>query len=196
MWQPQVVKRALYWYQTDLRKQRLVKKSGRQFGLQNFVETGTYKGDMTAAARRVFKKVYSIELHQLFYERAKERFKDDEGVKLFQGDSGEKIPVVLAELEGPALFWLDAHGGAEARLKDGSEGPAPLMAEIVAILKDERIDQHLIFIDDAHVFSRGDKWGAGIWPELEKLRLAWLAKHPEWIWLVEEDVIKIYKPRK
>ena len=195
MYRPQVVKRAAYWYKTDVRKQRFVRSVGQRFNLKTFVETGTYKGAMTAAARKVFDRVYSIELHRPFYEKAVERFEGDSGVTLLFGDSGEKMRELLEVLKEPCLFWLDAHGGAEAKQVDGTEAAAPLIKELAAILTHPLADQHVIMVDDVHVFERNDKWGAGVWPELEKLRDTWLAKHPDWVWKIQDDILLVHKKR-
>jgi len=195
MYQPQVVKRAMYWYKTDLRKQRMVRQVGRQFDLETFVETGTYRGDMTVAAAKVFEKVYSIELHRPFYEKAVERFADNPSITILYGDSGEQMEELMSKINGPTLFWLDAHGGKEALKDDGTEAAAPLIRELVAILGHPDIDQHMIMIDDAHMFEKGVKWGAGVWSELEKMRAIWLTEHQDWMWQIEDDVLRIHKKR-
>ena len=195
-------KRLWHWYvlrdkataPPDLFKQQLVKSLGKRFNLRVFVETGTYKGDMVAAVLRYFEHIYSIELHQPFYDKATERFSADEHVEILHGDSATKLKDVLAGLNEPALFWLDAHGGAEAKTDTG-ELPAPVMAEVTAILAHSQVSDHLILLDDVHTFRRNVKWGVGVWAEIEQLRQQWLAKHPDWIWQVEDNILRIYRKR-
>lgn len=196
-------KRLLHWYvlgtkstpPPDLFKQRLVKRIGKEFNLKSFVETGTYRGDMTAAAASVFDKVYSIEIFQPFYERAVARFANRPKVKILKGNSGEDLKKLLTEIKEPALFWLDAHGGKTAKQPDGSETAAPVRPELEAILNHSLRDKHVILVDDIHTFVRGTKWGVGVWTQVEELREKWLAAHPDWLWKVQDNVLHIYKKR-
>lgn len=196
-------KRLLHWYvlgtratpPPDLFKQRLVKKLGRDFGLKTFVETGTYHGDMTAAASQVFDQVYSIELHKPFYEKAIIRFANKPAIKVLHGDSGVVLRELLPAIKQPCLFWLDAHGGQSAKDLSGREAPAPLMSELEAILQHSLADQHVILVDDVHTFVRDAKWGAGVWPQVGKLRRQWLAQHPNWTWEVKDNILVIFKKR-
>lgn len=196
-------KRLLSWYvlgtkttpPPDLFKQRLVRQVARQFGLTTFVETGTYKGDMIAAVRDTFTHIYSLEAHKPFYDRAVERFAADARIQILYGDSATELANLLATLQEPALFWLDAHGGQFARRSDGTEAPAPVRPELEAILTHSQVADDVILIDDVHTFVRGTKWGAGVWQEIEALREQWLAQHPEWVWKVRDNVLHIYRPR-
>lgn len=196
-------KRLLHWYilgtkatpPPDLFKQRLVKHIGREFNLRIFIETGTYKGDMTAAAASVFNKVYSIEIFQPFYEKALARFSGNPKVKIIKGDSAEVLKQLLKDIAEPALFWLDAHGGKTAKQADGSETAAPVRPELEAILIHPQADKHIILVDDVHTFVRGTKWGVGVWAQIEELRQQWLATHPEWIWKIQDNILHIYKKR-
>ncbi len=196
-------KRLLHWYvlgtkatpPPDLFKKLLVKKLQKQFGLKSFVETGTYKGDMTAAARQVFDRVYSIELHLPFYEKAIARFAGDSAITIIHGHSRDVLPQLLLSMNEPTLFWLDAHGGQSAQLADGSEEPAPVLSELEAILSHSRHDQHVVLVDDVHTFLRNVKWGVGVWEKIEGRRKQWLAEHPDWVWQTEDNILRIYKRR-
>ena len=44
------------------------------FDLCSFIETGTYAGDMTAEALKVFKEVHSIEVWEPLFRKAQKRF--------------------------------------------------------------------------------------------------------------------------
>src|SRR5262245_52305735 len=55
-------------------KQEAIRRCQERSGYSILVETGTYKGDMILAQKDVFKKIYSIELSQMLFERAKKRF--------------------------------------------------------------------------------------------------------------------------
>lgn len=120
--------------------------------LKIFVETGTRHGDMIEMVGSHFEKTYSIELDPELYRKARERFDGRGDVTLIEGDSGEAISTVLAEIHEPALFWLDAHGNTVP--VDGPN-PAPIKKELEAIFA-HPVTGHVILIDDArHFDTRG-----------------------------------------
>jgi len=86
-------------------KRKILLAYMRQFGLNQFVETGTYLGD-TLAYIAQNKKIQctSIELADEYYEQAKVRFQSYHNVKLLHGDSGTHIAKVVTTLYEPALF--------------------------------------------------------------------------------------------
>lgn len=126
-----------------------------------FIETGTFHGNAVKAALSArFKKIYSIELKEEFYNECKYKFRKEikKGkVKLFLGDSSTCLPKILEEVSQNATFWLDAHysSGNTAR------GPVdvPLMMELDAISK-HTVKNHTILIDDVRLF---DSKGAEDW---------------------------------
>ena len=63
-------------------------------------------------------RVVTIELSDKLYQLALKRFSDTPAVECRHGDSGEILGRVLAELNAPALLWLDGHwsGGVTALL--------------------------------------------------------------------------------
>jgi hypothetical protein len=142
-----------YWYwilrgrparSPHLLKQRVVREYGERFGLPTLVETGTYYGEMVAAMKNHFERIYSIEYVQELASRATRKFARDEHVRIFCGDSRLVMPEVLALLEGPALFWLDAgyYGWVGIRANEQR-----LSAELEMILGHRFA--HIILLDDA-----------------------------------------------
>lgn len=116
--------------------------------LKTFVETGTSQAWMVERMKDVFEKIYSIELDDSLYAKARAMFAENEKIVLLHGDSAEEIKKVLAEVREPALFWLDAH----------PEGPinasnSPFIAELEAVFS-HPIKSHTILIDDARHFDR------------------------------------------
>jgi hypothetical protein len=142
-----------YWYwilrgrparSPHLLKQRVVREYGERFGLPTLVETGTYYGEMVAAMKNHFERIYSIEYVPELASRATRKFARDEHVRIFCGDSRLVMPEVLALLEGPALFWLDAgyYGWVGIRTNEQR-----LSAELEMILGHRF--RHIILLDDA-----------------------------------------------
>jgi hypothetical protein len=72
-------------------------------------------------------------------------------VRLINGDSGVEIGKVLKKVNEPCCFWLDAHSGKESYARGGTD--VPLIQELNQI-KLHPIKNHIIAIDDAHLFGK------------------------------------------
>ncbi len=165
-------------------KQRTVICYARRFGIETLVETGTYLGGMVSAVRKAFKQIYSIELAYDLHERARRKFGGYQNVTLIFGDSGEMLPLLLDRLDQPCLFWLDAHYSGSITIK--GEIDTPIEKELAAILS-HHIRHHVILIDDAHDFN-----GTNFYPKLGDLKAYLLAKRPEWVFEIKEDIIRFH----
>jgi len=131
-----------------LLKQRTVAEYGRRYNLRCLVETGTYYGEMVAALCRQFDRVYSIEFDPKLAEYSRERFKNYPQVKILEGDSRVLVPQVVAQLDRPAVFWLDAgYYGVDLATGDLSR----LLTELRAILSSP-VKEHVALMDDARMF--------------------------------------------
>lgn len=131
-------------------KQKVIKDYAQKYDLRVLVETGTFFGDMVAAMKGEFAKIYSIELSEELYANAKRRFQEEKNIELICGDSGKVLGDLVERLDEPALFWLDGHysGGITAK----AEVDTPILDEIACIL-DARERKHVIVIDDARCFG-------------------------------------------
>lgn len=133
-----------------------------RFGIQTFVETGTYRGDTTAFAAELFPQVVSIEVDADCHRAAVARLAGT-GARVLLGDSRVELPRVVADLTGSALFWLDGHAGG------GFHGPVddcPLLQELDAIAGSPH--EHFILIDDVRAFLAPPPppFDADRWPDL------------------------------
>jgi hypothetical protein len=149
-----------YWYwilrgrplrSPHLLKQKVVRRYGEKFGLETLVETGTYYGEMVAAMKGRFAQIYSIEYDPELAERAKHKFGRNHHVRIFCGDSRIVMPEVLALLDAPALFWLDAGYYGWVGIRSNEER---LSAELEMILSHPY--QHIILLDDARGLTGRD----------------------------------------
>ncbi len=149
-----------YWYwilrgrpsrSPHLLKQKVVREYGEKFGLKTLVETGTYYGEMVAAMKSRFVRIYSMEFVPALAERAVRKFARDQHVRIFCGDSRVLMPEVLALLTSPALFWLDAgyYGWVGIRTNEQR-----LSAELEMILSHPY--PHMILLDDARGLTGRD----------------------------------------
>ncbi len=134
----------------------------KQYGLTEFIETGTYLGDTLAyMGRHRHVRATSIELDADYYQAAKRRFAKYLNITLLHGDSGDLLPELVSGLNTPTLFWLDGHfsGGKTAKGKQYT----PISLELQAIL-DSSVKGHVILIDDARCFD-----GSHGYPHLDRL---------------------------
>jgi len=163
-------------------KQQVVRKYATEYGLNTFVETGTYLGAMVDAVKNIFDKVYTIEIDKKLYERAKKKFASDHNVTVLSGDSGEVLPKVLTKLKTPTLFWLDAHysGGITAR----GEVETPILEELKQVLKHKK--DKVILVDDAVSFV-----GKGGYPSLGNVKELATKRYKNHSFRVEENIIVI-----
>jgi hypothetical protein len=101
-----------YWYwilrgrparSPHLLKQKVVREYGEKFGLRTLVETGTYYGEMVAAMKSRFDRIYSIEFVPALAERSIRKFARYEHVRIFCGDSRVVMPEVGMETDKQRL---------------------------------------------------------------------------------------------
>ena len=114
-----------------------------------FVETGTYLGDgVRRALNSGFTEVHSIELDTNRYNHCVKKFKNDKRVHLYHGNSGILLEKVLTKINKPVVFWIDAHFmGEDMRQVEIADKWCPMNEELEAI-KNHRIKNHTILIDD------------------------------------------------
>ena len=157
------------------------------FGLDTFIEGGTYRGTTARWAGTIFGRVVTIELSEELHKAAKTRLSPMKNVDCLQGNTREVLNAILPTLTGPAVFWLDAHwsGGITA----GEENECPILEEIAAI--NESSFEHVILIDDARLFlapppapHKREQW-PDVWEVEQALRSGRIARRT----LIADDVI-------
>lgn len=118
-----------------------------------FIETGTHGGQGVKNALGVgYPNVRSVEIDLINYNTAVEELKDYPNVKLYLGDSREKLWEMIADINEQVTFWLDAHGSTDPDIRE-KYGRMPMIGEIEAIQK-HPIKNHYILIDDLHSFDK------------------------------------------
>jgi hypothetical protein len=124
---------------------------------EEFIETGTYKGESVQTALTVgFKKVQSIEIKLENYTACLDKFKNTPEVTLHFGDSSILLPAILGSIDHQCTFWLDAHGRPDYNKFGHGEKFCPLQEELDAI-KEHPIKNHIILIDDVRIIKE-DGW--------------------------------------
>lgn len=127
-----------------------------RYNIKNFVETGTHVGATVIhmAARNYFDNIFSVELSKHFIDilerdlhRGAASFGVDiSKVKIWGGDSVEKLPEMLSRVDGRAVFWLDAHYSSGETVR--SECYNCTMIKELEIIANHHIKDHVIAIDD------------------------------------------------
>lgn len=165
-------------------KQQTLESYAKKFGLRIFIETGTYYGDMVEAMKNNFDLIYSIELSDELYKKAKKRFKKEkQRIELIHGDSGVELRNVMNKINQPALFWLDGHYSAGVTARGAKD--TPVYEELENILKAPDMG-HVIIIDDARCFGTDPAY-----PSIEEFNNFIRAKRPDVVVVVQDDSIRI-----
>lgn len=161
-------------------KNEIIAQHRANFGLQTFVETGTYHGDTIAMQLPNFKKLYSIELDDVLYAAARKRFAAEPTVNLIKGDAALSLAELLPSLDAPAMFWLDGHysgSGTAYGMMD-----TPIIYELMALFSWPWANQSVILIDDIRLFSGYENACGGsphCYPSVDDLRAAACVQLPE-----------------
>jgi hypothetical protein len=167
-----------------LLKQRTIKHYARRFGMRTLVETGTFLGDMIDATKGIFDRIFSIELDKTLYEHAKERFSRFDHISVVQGNSGQVLLDILADIQEPCLFWLDAHYSSGITARADLETP---VVQELRYISEHSVTNHVVLIDDARFFV-----GKNDYPTLEELRDLIARNRPGWVLEVRDDIIRIH----
>lgn len=135
-------------------------------GYRGFFETGTYLGATSAWASGEFPRVHTVEASPELFERAKPALSPHANVTQHLGRSADVLREVVPTLEGPWLFWLDAHWSAGDTFGQGEE--CPLLKELEIVL---RGGEHSILVDDARLFFRpyGAPHDWRQWPTVDEI---------------------------
>lgn len=163
-------------------KQKVLQEYQSKYQCNVLVETGTYLGDMIAAQKDHFKRLFSIELGPQLWKNAVKRFKKHHHITIMQGDSGKVLEEITKQLNEPALFWLDGHYSDGITAKGDSD--CPIFGEVDAIFKYKKLD-HVLLIDDARFFN-----GKGDYPTIEDLTKYIRNKDSRYAVEVKDDIIR------
>lgn len=163
-------------------KQRAVREYARRYHLRTLIETGTYYGEMIAAVKDDFDRIFSIEFEQGLARRAARRFANDSRIHILEGDSQKVLPELLKSISEPVLFWLDAGYWGWANL---ARDPERLSAELEAALT-HPARGHVVLMDDARMLD-----GRNGAPAFDDLRARIAARFPGRHAELLHDIIRI-----
>ncbi len=156
-------------------------------GYPAFIETGTYVGETALWASQIFPHVFSIEKNPEFLKQAHAACAGRDNIRLFLGESAGRLPEILAEANGPAIFWLDAHAGG-GWFADKDECP---LVEELRLIAARDVEDDLIIIDDARGFTAPPPppFDPDVWPPLHAVLDAADASRKRYTVLIEDAII-------
>jgi hypothetical protein len=129
----------------------------------------------------------TVELSDELWRLASRRFAHMPHVDVRHGDSPTVLREELESLDGPTLFWLDAH--VSTTKSAHGDLPSPIVEELQLVLAHDG-HRHVVLIDDARLLS-----GREAWPALAELEALARLMRPELEFAVAEDVVRIAPPR-
>lgn len=159
----------------------------QKYKVKYFIETGTYLGDTVDVVAKYGQQfgltAYTIELSQLLYENALNRFSQQKNVYCLNGDSKDLLPNIIEKIDGPAIFWLDGHysGGVTAC----GEKTTPILEELNAIFASGRKD-HVILIDDIRLFGTEEGY-----PDISEITGMIASNMPESKISILNDILRV-----
>ena len=143
----------------------------KNFGIKNFVETGTGDGSSMAKVllTEIVDNAYGIELDDELYANLAEAYAGIDYMHLYKGYSEDKMANVMDDIDDePALFWLDAHfpgadyGPAGYGAEEDVNKRLPMEAELRVMKEKRDLSKDIIFMDDLRIYvDRG--YEAGNW---------------------------------
>lgn len=124
------------------------------------IETGTHLGETCINLSSNFKKIYTVEISEKYYQFAIMNFQkhNAKNVEIFLGDSSKILPQLLQILDEDLLFWLDGHWS----MGDTGRGEknCPLLEECSSIIQycKQKKKKAILAIDDVRIFGNQTGW--------------------------------------
>ncbi|WP_184496568.1 class I SAM-dependent methyltransferase [Algoriphagus iocasae] len=156
--------------------------------IDNFIETGTYKGVTSFWAAKYFKKVYTIEIDERISNETSSIPGCPNNIEFLIGNSKNILPeLVQSKLSGSCFFWLDGHWCMGA---GGKDEECPLLDELEAI---KSIQNPIIFIDDARCFlgPLPPPHDSSHWPRIDQIFNKISQLFPNHRFTIQDDVIMV-----
>lgn len=150
-----------------------------------WIETGTWKGQMTSFLSGFGQKVFTIEPEPRLFEAAKSRFASNPNVTCVLGTSEEVFDDVCSQIaSGPVNFWLDGHYSAGKTHKGAIDTPITIELDVISSHL-SRLDAVCVLIDDVRCFTSHDSRYKD-YPSLDYL--VNFAKRNQLFWTIEHDI--------
>lgn len=127
-----------------------------------FVETGTYNGETIFAIENLFDTLYTIEISELFFYKAKHKNHNKNKINFLLGDSSDVFIDLLPKIKQKTIFFLDGHYSSDNTGRGKKDCP---LIEEIQLINDLFENEAIIIVDDYRLF--GYK-GNEDWSEIKK----------------------------
>ena len=101
---PYFVRRKFIWNESNY-KYSLIKKIGTYYKVNQFVETGTYLGDTSAALSSSFKKIYTVELNRELFKKTSKRLKKFKNIFCYNLSSDIFLKKIISKIKVKSIFF-------------------------------------------------------------------------------------------
>lgn len=127
-----------------------VKKHGN---IDNFVETGTYKGDTSIMASKYFKRVYTIEIYHNLYMHSMSKALNMGiyNINFYNGDSINILKNIVPTIMGGAVYFIDAHISGSDSSWNGKDR-VPIYKELESIFT-HKLKPSVFIVDDLRLWK-------------------------------------------
>lgn len=141
-----------------------IRRIAKAHNCSTFIETGTFFGQTVAAVKESFGTIYSVELSEMLFKENCDYFSGVSSIRLFHGDSADRLGEMVDDAHGKILFWLDGHFSSGVTAHGESITP---IAKELDILASKKRTNDCILIDDVRLFD-----GTGGYPTLASVEAA------------------------
>lgn len=137
------------------------------FGIETFIETGTYAARTTLIAADLFREVHTYEIDATLYKAAQAKLQSLAHVTIVHGDSSVELYKLLPKINSRSLFWLDAHYSGPGTGQNQKQEHI-LLSELRAIA--QYVHDCVILIDDTTYIPSGTQEDMNMERLVEALR--------------------------
>jgi hypothetical protein len=140
-----------------------IKDYKEKYGLEVFIETGTYQGaGIDTAKKEGFSNIWSCEISEKLCNNVRNKFWDDDGVIISNLDSLTFIKELI-HYHKRALWWIDDHFPFmyDQSIPDTQETKFPLLEELRIIAQKPGVENDVIICDDMIAIVGSPRWHKG-----------------------------------
>jgi len=155
-----------------------------------FVETGTYRGFTIdyLKNKKAYKEFHTIEITDKWYNFCREKYKNDDNIHTYHGDSSYVLPKILEKINKPCIIFLDAHYSGGTTGKSNKNEDTPIIDEL-EYLKNRPYDDIIILDDIGFVGQVGGE-------EPDKIpedNVVWAPFHYDWAHVSMKKILNCKK---
>lgn len=146
-----------------------------KYNLRYLIETGTGGGETLSYVKNIgFELIQSCEIEKAQFEKLDGIF-NETNIKLWNGDSTTTLKLMLDNIDGPALIYLDAHFPGAGYLRNEFKSSLYSIDETLPLEKELKVisdwvhgKNSVVVVDDLRIYKPGN-YESGDWPEREVL---------------------------